>query len=86
MSELPNRIWVDWNERHSNLPTAPWPVGYMPYLRSTPARLYAEELLGALREVHRDLVDMEDLHDDPRIKRVTDICAYFLARVEGEKP
>jgi hypothetical protein len=77
MTDAPDEIWT-WVDYDAH------------YLRATPARLHAEELLGALREIHRDLLDMrltlltegEDL--DPRIKRVTDICAYFLARVEGE--
>ena len=95
MTDAPDRIWAFYapdiaEDENGATIVAHETVqhGGAHYLRATPARIHAEELLGALREVHRDLLDMrltlltegEDV--DPRIKRVTDILTYFLDRIE----
>lgn len=99
MNSVPDQIWIDaeyWEWRGWNAALLKAEGGNYNYLRATPARIHADELLEVLREVHRDLADMRFIvltqgedhtsfdgsYVDPRIARVVDICAYFLDRIE----
>ena len=98
MTDAPDQIWIDaeyWECRGWNAALLKAAGGNYNYLRATPARLNAEELVKVLQEIVDDLpwliVAMGDWDAGGpegvlRLHEIADRSLGLLGWIEGEKP